>query len=204
MLRPCDARAAMCSIPAAQFSHFFHQNCAAGIGAHSLRARAYWGQIHYMANPTALDALHNMPFAVWLRTSAYAYPTVEIVHLSGIALLLGTVFLVDVRLAGFRAFGLANFPAMALSKAVLPWTLIGFLIASMSGFMLFLARASEHINNRAFILKMVLLCVAGTNAAMLHARGGVTTQDGLTRAQALFSILVWLGILACGRMIAFV
>ncbi len=152
---------------------------------------------------TALSALNQLPLAVWLRTNAYAYPTLETVHILGLSTLLGSLLIVDLRLLGVRAFGLSNLPAVALSKAVLPWTLVGFCIAAATGLTMFFARAGDLIGNRAFVLKIVLLCVVGTNAALLHSRGGLANPNGLTRSQALLSMVLWIGIVACGRMIAY-
>jgi hypothetical protein len=153
---------------------------------------------------TPLVALTQLPLAVWLRTNAYAYPILETIHILGLGTLLGSLLIVDLRLLGVRAFGLANFPALALSKAVLPWTLLGFCIAAVTGLTMFFARAGDLIGNRAFVIKIVLLCVVGANAALLHSRGGLSAPSGFTRTQALLSMVMWIAIVACGRMIAYV
>jgi hypothetical protein len=150
-----------------------------------------------------MQALHNWPFAVWLRTSPVAYPALEVVHIMGFALLFGTLWLVDMRLLGVRAFGLAQFEAGALAKAALPWTLLGFAVTLTAGSLMFISRASEFISNPAFVLKMSLLFAAGTNAALLHSRGALNPENGGTRVQAALSILLWLAVITCGRWIAY-
>ncbi len=157
-----------------------------------------------MVASTPLIALTQLPFAVWLRTNSYAYPTLEIIHILGLGTLLGSLLIVDLRLLGVRAFGLSNLPAVVLSIAVLPWTLLGFCIAAASGLTMFFARAGDLIGNKAFVLKIVLLCLVGINAAMLHTRGGLAEPDGVTRVQAFVSILIWVAIVASGRMIAYI
>lgn len=135
--------------------------------------------------------------AIWLRTSL-AYPLLETVHLIGLATLFGSVLVVDLRLLGLmRQLDLA-----ALARGVLPWTVLGFLLAAMSGLAMFYARATELVANPYFIVKMGLLMLAGGNAGWLHARGALG-EDWLSRVQAGLSVLIWLAVIACGRWIAY-
>ncbi|WP_374662299.1 hypothetical protein [Inhella sp.] len=134
-----------------------------------------------------------------LRTHPWAYPALEVVHLLGIALLLGNLVLVELRLFGFaRAL-----PLPELGRAALPLALSGFALAAASGLLMFASQAMELLANRAFTLKMGLLMLAGCNAAAFHARGGLRHGDLLARLQALLSLLLWLAILVAGRWIAY-
>jgi hypothetical protein len=145
-----------------------------------------------------MEALHSWSFAVWLRSSAFAYPVLETVHIIALATVFGTILMVDWAILRRRE-QIGRWLATHL-----PWTLAGFVCAALSGSLMFLARASDLIANRAFVLKMVLLFLAGTNAAMLHARGAVNASSTLTRAQAILSIALWIAIITCGRWIAYV
>jgi hypothetical protein len=80
---------------------------------------------------------------------------------------------------------------------------VGFLLAASSGLLMFASQASELLTNRAFTLKMVLLMLAGCNAAWFHGRGSIERLDVLARAQMVFSSLIWLAVVACGRWIAY-
>ena len=155
-------------------------------------------------NPLITQALHAWPFAVWLRSAPLVYPTLEAIHVIGIAITFGSLWIVDLRLLGVRLFGLSSIDANVLAKATLPWTLLGFTLAATVGSLMFLARASELISNGAFLIKMLLLFTAGTNAAILHSRGALDSASMATRGQALFSILLWIAIIVCGRWIAYV
>lgn len=155
-------------------------------------------------NPLITQALHAWPFAVWLRSAPLVYPTLEAIHIIGIAITFGSLWIVDLRLLGVRLFGLSSIDANVLAKATLPWTLLGFTLAATVGSLMFLARASELISNGAFLIKMLLLFTAGTNAAILHSRGALDSASMATRGQALFSILLWIAIIVCGRWIAYV
>ena len=69
---------------------------------------------------------------------------------------------------------------------------------------MFVSRAGDLINNPAFVVKMCLIFAAGTNAAVLHARGAIDATTVITKVQALLSILIWVAVIACGRWIAYV
>ena len=153
------------------------------------------------------QALHALPLAVWLRTSAWAYPTVETLHIVALALLFGSIVVVDLRVLGVsRAL-----PLTLLARHALPFTVLAFLLAVATGSLLFLAHADDLIGNRVFILKMLLISFAGVNAAMFHVGPYVhvaSWDSGVAapvpaQACAAVSILLWLGVIACGRWIAY-
>ncbi len=153
-----------------------------------------------LAPLTPLDALNHWAPIVWLKTNPYAYPTLEIVHIVGIALVFGTLWVIDLRILGrMRVFDVNQ-----LAKHILPWTLLGFALAAASGLTMFVSRVSDLIANPAFILKICFLFAAGANAAVLHARGPIVTTNLVTKSQALLSIFIWLAVITCGRWIAYV
>ena len=136
---------------------------------------------------------------VWLRASAYAYPTLETLHIIGIALVFGTICVVDLAILGWLPVN----DARQVARRLLPWTLGGFLLAAASGLTMFSTHAGDLIANPAFVLKMLLLFVAGTNAAALHSRGAIDVTSRTTRLQAGLSFLIWLAVIACGVTIAY-
>lgn len=138
--------------------------------------------------------------AEFIRTSPWAYPSLEIVHLVGLGLVFGTLWLVELRLLGIGR----RLEVGALAATALPWNLIGFALSVISGLLLFASRAGELIANRAFLLKMGLIALAGVNAALLHTRGALDPGRPGTRVQAAASLLLWVGVIAAGRLIAYV
>lgn len=155
-------------------------------------------------NPAITLALHNWPFAVWLRSAPLVYPTLEALHIIAIAVTFGTLWIVDLRLLGVRLFGLSSIDVRTLAMAALPWTILGFALAATVGSLMFLARATDLISNGAFLIKMLLLFAAATNAAILHSRGPLDSASFATRLQAALSLLIWIAIIVCGRWIAYV
>jgi hypothetical protein len=147
-----------------------------------------------------IAALAKLPFIIWLKSNAYAYPMLEWLHLIAIATVFGTILIVDARILG----AMRALDARILARNVLPWTLGGFVLALMTGMTMFIARAADFIANPFFIAKLCLLFLAGANAAALHARGPMDEFNRLTRMQAALSILIWICVIFCGRWIAYV
>jgi hypothetical protein len=134
-----------------------------------------------------------------LRSHAWAYPALEVVHITGIALLLGNLVLLELRVFGRGA----ALPVAELSRLSLGLAGVGFAVAAASGLLMFATQPNELLANRAFTLKMLLLLAAGCNAAWFHARGSLVRLDGGARASMLLSTLIWLGVITCGRWIAY-
>jgi hypothetical protein len=133
------------------------------------------------------------------RSSAWVYPVLEIVHICGIALLLGNLVLLELRVFGRGA----RLPVEDLARLSLGLALTGFAMAAASGLLMFSTQPAELLANRAFTLKMLLLFAAGCNAALFHGRGSLRKLDGAARALMVTSTLLWLGVLTCGRWIAY-
>ena len=135
----------------------------------------------------------------WIAAHPWLYPLLEVVHIVGIALLLGSLVLFELRVWGLGS----ALPAQPLARFALPVSLAGFALAAGSGSTMFLSQPAELLANRAFVVKMGLLMLAGTNAALFHARGGSGRLDALARIQTLVSLGLWLAVIICGRWIAY-
>ena len=140
-----------------------------------------------------------MNFFAVLKSSAWAYPALEVMHICGIALLLGNLVLLEMRVFGRGA----TLDAKALASLSLGIAGVGFLLAAASGLLMFTSQAAELLTNRAFTLKMVLLMLAGCNAAWFHGRDSLVRLDAVARLQMVLSSLIWLAVVVCGRWIAY-
>ena len=134
-----------------------------------------------------------------LRAHVWAYPALEVVHIVGIALLLGNLMALEIRVWG----GAAALPVKALARLSLGIALAGFALAAASGLLMFATQPAELLANRSFVLKMGLLTAAGCNAAWFHGRGSLDKLDLVARVQMWVSTAIWLGVVACGRWIAY-
>lgn len=134
-----------------------------------------------------------------LKSHPWAYPALEIVHILGIGLLLGNLFLLELRVFGKGA----ALPVKDLARLGLGIVVVGFCMAAASGLLMFATQAAELLTNRAFTLKMLLLCTAGCNAAWFHGRGSLDKLDGTAKLQMLVSSVLWVAVVSCGRWIAY-
>jgi hypothetical protein len=143
--------------------------------------------------------MNPLPGLAAIQSSTWAYPALEVVHIVGIALLLGNLVLLELRVFG-RGSAL---PIHDLARLSLGLAASGFGMAALSGLLMFSTQPAELLGNRAFTLKMVLLLLAGCNAAWFHTRGSLLKLDGMARVLMLSSTVIWLSVLTCGRWIAY-
>ncbi len=134
-----------------------------------------------------------------LRAHPWAYPALESVHIVGIALLLGNLVALEIRVFG----GAAALPVQALARLSLRVAAAGFALAAATGLLMFATQPSELLANRSFLIKMGLLALAGCNAAWFHGRGSLEKLDPTARVQMLVSTAIWIGAVFCGRWIAY-
>lgn len=153
------------------------------------------------ANP--LDAL---PLAIALRESPWLAPAVRTLHALGFVTLVATVVAFDLRVLGVSR----HLSARALSRQLMPWTFAAVVVIVPTGSLLFLSKSNELIASRLFVLKMGLVAAAAINA-MIFRTGpwqGVKAWDTgvaappVARAQVALSIALWIGVVACGRVLA--
>ncbi len=135
----------------------------------------------------------------WITSNPVVYPALEVVHITGIALLVGNLALLEMRVWGFGR----ELPVPALARLALTLSLCGFGLAAFSGAMMFAGNPGELIANRVFVVKMGFLTLAGANAGLFHARDGLTKLDAIARAQTALSLGLWLAVIICGRWIAY-
>ena len=159
----------------------------------------------------ALGALEASGLGQAMRQWLWLYPAVETVHIVGIGLLFGSIAVLDLRLLGLSR----SIPVRRLARHVLPWTAAAFILIVPSGFLMFTAHATEFIQSPVFVLKMGLILAAGLNAALFHAIvfPSVEAWDSeemrklapppSVRISAAASLLVWVCVIACGRLLAY-
>ena len=152
--------------------------------------------------------LENSSWATAIHQSLWLFPMLETAHLFGIVSLVGATSALDLRLIGLTMKGE---PVSRIARRLLPWAWAGLTIQVVTGFCLFASEATRCFDNKAFRIKMVMLVLAGLNALIFHQTvyRRVTTWDEApaTPLGAKFagccSILLWFGIVAAGRWIAF-
>jgi hypothetical protein len=136
------------------------------------------------------------------------FDILETIHTLGIVLVAGTIMLVDLRLLGL---GLKRVPVSHVVSRIVPWTLGGFCLMALTGCSLFSAEAVKLYNSPAFRMKLVFLSLAGLNALIFHrtiyrqatAWDSAPVAPVRARMAGLFSLILWIAIIAAGRAIAY-
>lgn len=135
------------------------------------------------------------------------FPLVESLHVVAVAIVVGTIFIVDTRLIGIAS---TRLPFSHVSSRLLPWTWGAFVCSVVTGTLMFIANAVSYAENIPFRVKLVLLALAGLN--MLYFQK-VTFRDvsswdagrppAAARMAGVISIGLWCGIIGFGRWIGF-
>ena len=139
-----------------------------------------------------------------LMYSAWGWPIAEIVHFTGLCLLIGTVGLFDLRMMGL----VEGISLPALHRLV-PFGVFGFLLSAVSGFLFVVTSPDQYLYNPAWQVKMALLALAGINMALFYLttskRLAAIGPDGMpplaARVFAAVSLFTWIGVIAAGRVI---
>jgi hypothetical protein len=159
-------------------------------------------------NPLAASlALDGGALGQMMRSGRWLYPMVEIVHIVGFVLLVGSVLMFDLRLLGMNR----QLPLTLMARHLLRWSMASLLLVVPAGLLMFSAHPQDFIANRVFLLKMTLIMTAGLNAAVFHAGvwQGVAGWDSgqaapvSARVHAVLSMALWLSVIACGRLLAY-
>ncbi len=147
-----------------------------------------------------LDSLGLRAFA-----GAGNYPAINTIHLLGLVMGVGAIGILDLRFAGLWR----TIPIEPLARALTPIAVAGFAILITSGLLLFAADGRALAGSGTFRTKLLLIALALTNAAAFRlAYGGRLAlweyePPPMGRAMAIASILLWLSVGLCGRMIAY-
>ena len=163
--------------------------------------------MHPPVGPAILVWLETSGLATLMRQSQWLYPIVEIVHIVGFVTLVGSVAMFDLRLLGLSP----KLPVADLARHLLRWSLWSLVLIIPTGFAMFAAHATEFADNTAFRLKLALLVAAALNAILFHRASFRSVADWNTkvtppassRVAATVSLSIWLAVICCGRLIAY-
>lgn len=155
-----------------------------------------------------IESIQASGVAEWMRSSLKAMPIVEATHVLAVALVFGSIFIVDLRLLGIPGTRRA-FTKVAHELLRLTWA--GFAIAVVTGALMFAPNAATYYGNTAFRWKLVALFAAGINMAIfeLLTVRSVAAWDrdrptpAAARVAGVLSIVLWLSVILLGRWIGF-
>lgn len=154
-----------------------------------------------------LAAIESSWLGEFVRAYAWVFPTLETLHFLGLCLLMGALAVMD-----FRLLGYAKALAPSAVEKFTPWVVFGFAINLVTGIMFFCADPFRYYYNDAFRLKMLLIILTGLNLVWfrftVHGEMQQAGEGSSTSVQAkiiaALSLIIWVGVIACGRMIPYV
>lgn len=155
---------------------------------------------------SALEWIESTDLSTAIREGALPYPILGGFHLLGIALFGGMVLVTDLRLLGWVM------PRQLVSDIVRqfrPWKQAGFVLVSATGLLLAWAEPQKLYRSPAFWVKMALLLLVGVHALVFHAAVYANTEKmdqavtARAKLAAALSLLLWAGLIASGRLIAY-
>lgn len=157
-------------------------------------------------------------FLTWLEDSAlghamrglgvWSYGLFNLAHILGVAVLFGSVLVLDLRLLGFwRRIGIG-----AIATPTVPLAAGGFTLAAASGICMIATNATEYFGNPFLYIKMPAIALGLMNVITVgflpgwRARALREPSERESRQLALagaFSLLSWLTVVGAGRMIGY-
>jgi hypothetical protein len=142
----------------------------------------------------------------WVVSTPWAWPAAETLHFLGLALLIGIIGPLDVRLLGF----MKSVPIAAL-KSLVPWAVAGFVVNLVTGTLFFVASPEQYMRNASWWFKVLFLLIAGVNMLLfettqrprLAAMGPGDDTPAVFKVIGGVSLVSWLMVVYWGRMLPF-
>jgi hypothetical protein len=160
-----------------------------------------------MSTHSVLASIEGSALAEWMRETNPAMQVVEATHVVAAVMLLGTVLIVDLRLLGLAD---SNRAFTRVGRETLPLTWIAFVVAVVTGSLMFTTSALTYFGNVAFQWKALALLAAGLNMVLFQlftARDAAEWDIGQpprsARIAGLLSVLLWAAVVLLGRWIGF-
>ena len=150
-----------------------------------------------------LTWLDDTQLSHWIAETTWVYPSLETMHTVGMALLIGSLGLIDLRVLGFK-------PELPLveTQRLLPLAWLGFTLNAVSGTLLFISDSVMFYSSYTFRIKIALIILGGINAALLGHKVFQTSAAASTPTVGVkwiagTSLVFWFGAIIAGRLIAY-
>jgi uncharacterized membrane protein len=140
----------------------------------------------------------------FVANTGWMWPTCETLHFVGLSLLMGVVFLVDL-----RVLGVMKGVSFASLHRLLPWAAIGFGVNVLTGILFFVGIPGQYIHNKVFYWKLALVMLAGLNALYFTlleepwALGPGEDAPLTAKFAAASAVVLWVAVMYCGSMLPF-
>ena len=154
------------------------------------------------------ESIEYSSLGITVAESTWMFPTIETFHVIALVTVLGMIAIVDLRLIGVSSRALA---VTKLSKDTLPWVWGAFILAALTGGLLFVSKATSYVANPYFLWKMFTLVLAGVNMMYFHLTTWRTVDHWekdpsfpfTAKLAGWLSLVFWLAVVFFGRAIGF-
>ena len=164
-----------------------------------------------MLNELLLSLAHWLDEQAWstaLHESLYMYAWIETTHVLTLAVFLGMLFVIDLRILGLI---FPTVPASIIAERLDRPMMLGFAVMMITGLLLYYAIPVRTTQSIWFRIKVVLLIAAGINALLFRSRmraqsgswDGRSPAPRRLRVGAGLSLSLWAGVVVTGRAIAY-
>ena len=155
-----------------------------------------------------LKSIEASALATRIRDSLYLFPLLESAHVFFLALVFGTIVVIDLRLLGVAS---TRRPFQRVASDILKWTWAAFALTAATGALMFTTNARVYYHNAFFRTKMLLLLLTGINMLVFELTAGRTihrwdkssSAPPIGKAVAALSLAMWISIICMGRIIGF-
>jgi hypothetical protein len=152
--------------------------------------------------------LEHTPLALAIAESDWLFPLIEGSHILALPLSVGMIVIFDLRLLGLAFL---EGPATTIMTEMLRWSKAGFAVMFITGVLLFMTHAGKAYGNVFFRAKLMFLLLLGVNALVYQTifYPKMTQWDVArklpvgARLCAGLSLIVWIGVIICGRTMAY-
>lgn len=154
------------------------------------------------------QALQDTAIGTSIRESIWTFPIIETVHVLGLAVSVGILVMLDLRLIGA---GIRYISASDVMVRLKPWYLSGFALMFASGGLLFWSEAAKCYRSDTFRIKLIFLALAGINAAFFEVKykpvmDSWKDSTGIPKGAKMVgwvSLICWLAVIGFGRWTAY-
>lgn len=158
-----------------------------------------------------LTFIQNLPLAAAVRGdnpgTEWYFPIVETCHVLTLTIVFGTIAMVDMRLLGWTSRGIS---IKRLTEETLPWTWTAWVLAAITGSLMFMSKAVTYAGNFDFRMKFIFMALAALNMLVFHfgayrrvADWDVGRPPTAARVAGGLSLSFWLAVIFFGRWIGF-
>jgi hypothetical protein len=152
--------------------------------------------------------LNSTAISTNLRESDWPFPIIETIHILGLAVSVGVVFWIDLRLMGLI---MRREPMSDVVGQLEPWAVRGFSVMFLSGILLFVSEPLYCYNATAFRVKLLFVALAGLNVWFFHSRvyryvmewDESPSLPWRAKMVGVLSLVLWFSVIATGRWTAY-